>query len=376
LSSASGCIEELLPGEFGAFRYVDNYRGVTPTLGLLPPLSDRDGNAYVLWSGFESDVWDVTLRVGHAGGGWTASCSVEPGALVTTTSFGVHGFVGRAQGRAWFWAGEWLMGATGAHGGCFKVLRKDVSSASSLAFLAVVPWVRETPSRTTALAWIASSADGYGENLRPFQVVVDLNTRQYTTFEKFEPDGATSIEVLGVGGNEQEWEGVVLVRYTLGGTVRAEARFIDRDGATIDEVSIGGLDTLPAYGVVGYLQANAAGLYAGLDAEGQLIVLDRSGGERKGIGGMTPIGLHRWEGELYLVGEANGKPKIAHIDDDGDMGKVRTWDASQEAAAALDGKIEIIDDRILPSTLTTWKSPRTAIGFVVRRGYRPTNVGP
>lgn len=359
--ATTGCIEELLPGEFGTFRYMDNVRGAPPALGLYPPVSDRDGNAYVLWNGHELDegVAQVRLYVGHAGGGWTASCDLNPPDPLGQFSADhiIHGFVGRAQGRAWFWVDQWLMGATGQTGGCFSVLRTDPSSAAVLYFYAVVPWVRETPTRTTAIGWIWSVTDAV-----PYQVVIDLNTRKYIAVEEFQPDSASDIAVLGVGADPDEEEGVVVVRFTHNTVVRTEARFMDKDGVTFDEVSIGGLDTLPAYGIVGHLQSSDAGMYAGLDVEGQLLVLDHSGGARKSIGGMTPVGLHKWEGELYLVGESNGKPKIAHIDDDGDIGKVRTWDASEEAADALDGKIEVIDDRSLPSTLTTWKSPRTAIG--------------
>ncbi|MBW2459691.1 MAG: hypothetical protein JRI68_34695 [Deltaproteobacteria bacterium] len=360
----TGCIEELLPGEFGNFRYVDIYRGAPPALGLYPPVSDRDGNAYVLWNGLELEeehaVSEVRLNVGHAGGGWTGSCYLDPPQPQDPqfpSDHIFHGFVGRAQGRAWFWMDQWLTGASGRTGGCFGVLRTAPSSPTKLHFYAVVPWVRETPTRTTIIGWLWSNIDAV-----PYQVVIDLNTRKYIASEEFQPDSATDIAVLGVGANPDEEEGVVVVRYTHDTVVRTEARFMDKDGVTFDEVSIGGLDTLPAYGIVGFLQSSDAGLYAGLDVEGQLLVLDHSGGDRQGIGGMTPVGVHKWEGELYLVGENNGKPKIAHIDDDGDIGKVRTWDASEAAADALDGKIEVIDDRSLPSTLTTWKSPRTAIG--------------
>ncbi len=356
VSSVTGCVEPLAPGEFGSFRYVEDFRGAPPALALLPPISDRDGNAYVLWNGFE-DFGTVKLHVGHAGGGWTGSCELAPSGIVTGEARGIHGFVGRGQGRAWFWVGERLVGAAGRTGGCVSVLETDPSSGADLGFLAVVPWIRETPSTTTTIGWIISATDAV-----PYQVVVDLNTRKYTTLEKFKPGGATDIAVLGVGANLDEEEGVVLVRYTDGGSVYTQARFMDRDGVTTDRVGIGGFETLPAYGMVGHLQASDAGLYAGLDEEGQLVVFDHSGGARMGVGGMTPVGVHRWEGELYVVGEASGRPKIAHIDDDGDLGKVRTWDASEEAADALKDRIEVIDDRSLPSTLTSWKSSRTAIG--------------
>ena len=123
-----------------------------------------------------------------------------------------------------------------------------------------------------------------------------------------------------------------------------------------------GLEALPAYTITGNLQSIDEGLYAGLDSEGMVVVLDHSGGRRKGVSGMTPIGIHRWDGQLYLVGEADGRPKIAAIDDDGDIGKAQTWDASRDAQDELGSKIDVIDDRTLPSTQTVWRDPRTAAG--------------
>jgi hypothetical protein len=130
----------------------------------------------------------------------------------------------------------------------------------------------------------------------------------------------------------------------------------------LEEASIGGLETLPQYGVLGYFQSNDEGLYAGLDVEGQLILLDDSGGRRVAVGGMTPHGVHRWNGKLYLVGEAGGGPAVATIDDDGDVGKIREFDASREALDDMGSEIDVVDDRTLPSTETSWSNPRSAIG--------------
>ena len=165
-----------------------------------------------------------------------------------------------------------------------------------------------------------------------------------------------------MGGDPTRGEGVVLVRYLVGEAVHVEARFIDIDGTTLAKAPVSGLDTLPAYGIRGYLQSNDFGLYAGLDIEGQLVVLDTQGGQRRLVEGIDPVGVHRWQGELFLVGSSAGKPKLARIDDDGDLGKVRTWHASVAAADQLGNKIAVIDDRSLPSHDTVWDAPRTAMG--------------
>ncbi len=344
-----GCVPTPEPGEYGLFRYVGNIIGSTP-LALLPPINDREGNAYVLAGAL--DELQLKLFVGNRAGGWTGSCAITQG-----NQLGAHGFVGRAQDRAWYWAGGALVGASGRTGGCYQILEHDPNSAARLDFRAVVPWVRETPSRTTTVAWIQAPTDP-----RPFQAVIDLNNNVYTSIKKLSPDSATDVTVLGVGGSLSRGEGVVLARYLIGEAVHVEARFIDSDGHTVAKASVGGLDTLPAYGIRGYLQSNDLGLYAGLDIEGQLVVLDSGGGQRRAVEGMDPVGVHRWQGELYLVGSSAGEPKLARIDDDGDVGKVRRWKASVAAANQLGSKIAVIDDRSLPSHDTVWQGPRTAMG--------------
>jgi hypothetical protein len=353
--TTSACIPEPAPGEFGTFRYVANVRGTTP-LALVPPISDREGNAYVLYD-VPTQLTASQLYIGHYEGGWSSNnCFVDPGTS-TFGNTGVHGFVGRAEQRAWFWVGPALVKGNGRLGFCSRILENDPSSGAKLEFRAVVPWVRETPSRLTTIAWIQAALDP-----RPFRVVIDLKNNVYTSLDEFGPSDATDVTILGVGGNLSEGEGVLLARYTVGGNTVVQARFVDHEGGEIDSASVSGLGNLPEYGIVGYLQASDTGLYAGLDNAGGLVVLDHSGGTRRDVNGMTPVGVHKWDGQLYLVGEANGRPKLAKLDDDGDVGKIGDWDASIDALGELKGTTEVIDDRSLPSTQTKWRDARTAMG--------------
>jgi len=146
------------------------------------------------------------------------------------------------------------------------------------------------------------------------------------------------------------------------GLVHVEAQFVDFDGNTSETARVDGLATLPEYGIVGYLQPGEAGLYAGLDVEGQLVLVDRSGGQRQPVSGMTPVGVHAWEGKLWLVGHNGGNPLVAEIDVDGDVGRVEDWDASREAGSDLGSRIEVLDDRALPTREITWDGPRNALG--------------
>jgi len=347
----SSCTEGLEPGEYGTFRYVGQVRGEPPTITLLPPTSDRAGNVYVLFGAL--DQLETELFVGTAGGGWTGGCSIQTG-----NEYGVHGWVGRATQRAWYWSGDALVEASGP-GGCTQVLETDPASGAVLRFRAVVPWVRDTPSSTTTLAWVQAFGDSV-----PFQVVVDLDTGIYTDAGKFSPSNAEDLVVLGVGGNVERREGVVLVRYRRGDSVRVEARFIDEEANTTAKPRLKGLDELPEYGIVGHLQSNDQGLYAGLDVEGKVVVFDKDGGKRKSVKGMVPVGVHRWEGNLYLVGtNGSGKsPRIAKIDNDGGIGSSQRWESSANAFSNLKKTVEIVDDRRLPATDTTWKRPRSAMG--------------
>lgn len=364
---AAGCIPEPAPGEFGTFRYVGNVRG-SPPLQLLPPTSDRDGNAYVLYGAL--NLLEVEMFIGRASGGWSGGCDVMTTTTVVPggTPYGAHGWVGRAQSKAWYWAGEALVEANGKAGGCTQVLPSDPSSGARLGFRAVVPWVLDTPSRTIGLAWIQSGTDPL-----PFQVVLDLDQRVYTNISEFEPRDATELQILGVGGDVTEREGVVLVRYLRGAEVVTEARFIDHNGETTDREGIGGLASIVEYGIVGYLQVSSEGLYAGLafDAAGgpSLVLLDHSGGAARPFGDYVtlaadtvPVGVHEWEGKLWVVGTEAGRPKVWEITDDGDVKAGKTWKASRAAADNLSKSITVIDDRSLPSRRTKWSGVRTATG--------------
>lgn len=351
VATTAGCGPELAVGEFGNFRYVGNVRGETPALPLLPPLSDRDGNAYVLYG--DINLLERNLFVGSVGGGWSGGCNLTEG-----NDFGMHGFVGRAQSAAWYWTGDALVRAAPGPSNCTRVMEFDPTSGALLLFKAIVPWVRLSPSRTTTLAYIQAFTDPL-----PFRAVIDLERNIYTDVEEFEPGNAEDVTVLGTGGILDKNEGVFVVRYRVGESIRTEARFVDHTGVELETVSLGGLENLPPYGIVGFVQGSSEGLYAFLDVEGQLTTFDKSGSQRMGVGGMNPIGVHEWEGKLYVVGQTDGgRPRVAPIEDDGDVGDAGTWDAAQTAAENLGDEIVVIDDRALPSRDREWDNPRTAIG--------------
>jgi hypothetical protein len=349
------CASPPEPGEWGTFRYFGQVRGEVP-LNLLPPISDRAGNAYVLYGPGTPTPATATVEarlfVGHAGGGWSGGCEIVGG-----TTQGVHGWVGRAEDRAWYWIGDALVQADGCCGGCTQVLEHDPASGAALRFVAIVPWVRETPSRTTTVAWVQALTDP-----RPFQVVVDLDNEVYVDAVEVGPRTGTNFTVLGVGGRLAEDEGVIVYRYERNGATRTVARFVDHRGEVLDDTTLSGLDALPEYGILGTIVGTATGLYAGLDSEGMLVTFDRSGGGRAAVSGIQPIGVHVWNDELWLVGTDGARPLVAAIDDDGDVGNVSRWEASDDAHDALRGGIDVLDDRSLPSREVSWSGVRSAVG--------------
>lgn len=350
------CAPEPDPGDIGAVRYLGIVRGAPP-LNLLPPTSDRDGNVYVLYGG--PDLAEARVFVGHARGGWSEvaqGCDRLDLALPGLVEHGAHGWVGRMQSRAFAWVGQYIVAVAGGLGGCALMLEGDPASRSLLTFYAVVPWVKETPSRATGLAWLGSAGGP------PRQVVLDYNIGRYIDAREALPEGATDIEVLGVGGDIGPGEGLVVVRYSVGGSTHIEARFIESDGSTSDVAPVSGLESLPAYGIQGFLQPVGNGTYVGLDVENQLVVIERNGGGRRAVNGMTPIGVQRWEGEVFLVGTGGSGPVVAAIQSDGDLESIQGWDASAETADNLNRAINVIDDRALPSSRTRWQSPITAMG--------------
>jgi hypothetical protein len=90
-------------------------------------------------------------------------------------------------------------------------------------------------------------------------------------------------------------------------------------------------------------------------------LFDRFGGQQSAISSMTPVGVHRWNDELFVVGTSAQDPVIASIGAEG-AGAPKLWQASLAAVRALGSQLEVLDDRTLPSRVTTWKNPRTATG--------------
>ncbi len=336
-------------GEYGRFRYVGRTIGEAP-LPLLPPVADGSGTVYTLAGDIK--LPQVTAFVSRVGGGEVGGCTFTKG-----DSFGAHGWVGFTQDKQFYWSGDALV-EMNSFGNCRRVLDHDPGTDADLEFKAVLPWVRDTPSRQSLVVLVRSPVDA-----APLSALVDLNANLLANVRPFEPKDASDVKIIGVGADRETNQGVVLLRYNVGDEVRHEARFYDKNADLTATASIR-TEPLAEYGVRGYLELADGGLIVGLLDDARLVALDRSGGRIIEIDkdSIEPVGVHRWEGRLYLVGESDGQPVIAEIGDDGVPGTPSIWEASQLAESALRGSVTILDDRSRPARNTTWTDVTSAIG--------------
>ena len=349
-----GCIDYLPPGEHGVLRYFGEVRGEAPVT-MLPPVSDRDGNAYLIYGGPDVTT-ELDVYAGGASGGWIAGCGILRNQDI---NLGARTWVGTATSRAWYWAGEGLIEMTGRTGSCRVVLPFDPASNVRLFFLGVIPRIYETPSRTFVHALIRGGSD-------VVHVTIDLDRDDYGETRPFEPQDASDIRVLGTGADPGRNIGYMLVSYEQQGVRHVEAIHLDRNNREIAraQVNVPGelAEALDHGAVLGDLQSVNGALVAGLLDTGDIVLFDREGGELRSVPEMTPRGVHRWDDRVYVVGEAGGQPNIARVQDNGDFGGPVLWDSSLAIANRLNGNIRVLDDRREPRRVISWEDSETAIG--------------
>lgn len=354
LSLLAACASTLSPGDVGTLRFAGRAKGLVP-LALLPPVSDPAGNLYVLNG--NPTLPETHVFVGEAGGGWTATCNLTKGDQV-----GVHGWAGYVQSTYWYWSGAALVNVSGTDGSCHAVLDHDPSTNADLSFEAVMPGVRNLAERATLVAWVQSPTDPL-----PFSAQIDLEAELMTNVQQFQPSDAEDVQVIGTGGVRERERGIVLVQYREASQAFLEIRGFDADGDLTDRVQVAG-GPFAKYAVQGYLEMDDGDLVAALVATNdpdnplQLLTADSKGGDVGAVNSMTPVGVHRWQGQLWLVGLANNAPVVARIARGG-IGPTAPWSASTATASSFGATTTVRDDRSLPSRDTTWSNVTTATGL-------------
>ena len=234
----------------------------------------------------------------------------------------------------------------------------DPTSRADIAFKGVIPWVRDTPSRVTLVALVQSPSDRV-----PFHTLVDLDVRLYADIVEFIPRGANDVEVLGTGADPEAEIGFYVVKYVIGDETRVEARFIDANAQVQDIVNLQGLEAFAEDSILGYMQASEAGWVGGLLQSGELLLFSRDGGRiQDDLGNVEVRGVHRADGDLWIVGVANPRPVLSRVDDNGNLGPPQVWSTSEQLARTLNGPLRVRDDRFTPIELRRWDSARATNG--------------
>ncbi len=349
-----GCAEPLNPGEPGTARYFGEIRGETP-MRLLPPRTDRAGNVYVLYG--HPDHVDTTIYVGHVQGGWSGGCQAHRGI------YGLHGFVGRTMDRMWYWTGDALVEVNSTTGACQEILANDPVTGTTLTYQSVIPWVRETPSRSTMRVLVQGATDDL-----PYHALIDVDEQLYSNLSEFQPSSAEDLVILGAGANPDTQNGYLLVSYLDDGEEVTESLRLDRDG-TVDKrvsVDIDG-ETIDIDGetevvsVQGELRVSDQGLVAGLLSDGSLVVINDEGGSNYAVTAMDPVGIQAWDGELWVTGTSSGTPVVARISVSGELGDPVEWSSAVTAEGRISQGMTVLDERSDPSRTDSWNTARTAI---------------
>ena len=389
---SAGCQSGTLKsGEWGTLRYFGQMEGVVPVrdteedrqepLVVVPPMSDRDGNIYVLNQRLTKDS---AVYVGNPYGGWSPGCHPNDVQLPNAVDDDppLRGFLGTSTDMAWYWSGDALVEVSGNTGACKQVLNTDPFELFDLSFVAAVPYVHETPARRTVVSWVQSTEATLNRE-PPKQVVVDLDLKRYVTEIDFDPTDATCVEVLGVGANPAQEEGVVVVAYNRGLTRFQEARFLNPMGNTTKTVTLdmgitayfdcndsisdseSDMDIVvdrPEPMLVGQMQSNDEGIYAGLLQNGELLSFSATGGGSKELPNFSVEGMVKFNGELWVTGVADNQPVVGRMNGVGSVNDVVRWEASRRAASNLTGLIKVLDERYSPAEPLNWDSPVTAMG--------------
>ncbi len=356
----AACAAPLSPGEPGTARYFGEVEGEVP-LRLLPPQTDRDGNIYVLYG--DSEWADTTVFVGHAWGGWSGGCSAHRG------NQPVHGFTGHTEDRSWYWSGDALVEVNGENGACQEVLAADPVTGAEIRFRAVIPWVRETVSRSTLVALVQSVTDPL-----PFHAVVDVDQRLYGDLREFEPSNASELVVLGTGANERLGRGYLAVQYSQEGTAVSEILVLDSDGFTLFRIPMDAGEILDEFALEGGLRVTSSGKGGGVLTDGRVLLFNENGSLLLSPDDMNAVGVQIWEDTLWVVGESGGAPRISQVSSSLDLSPSQGWTSSSSLATSLAGGLVVLDERSDPSRNSRWSEVKSAVGPAPLLSAHPLDV--
>ena len=332
-------------GEWGTFRYFADLKG-EPSMRLIPPYSDRNGNVYVLYGDREEP--ETEIYAGAATGGWNGPCEAVTG------GDGVRGFVGRSDDKVWYWVGDTLARVYGTSATCTRVLDTHPQTKTDLQFLGVAPQAASSPSGTDIVVLVKGVTDRV-----PYYEVIDLEREELVHERIFSPDTASDIKVLGTGGDAYRRQFHFLVQYTTGAGTTTEVQVIDEDGVEVKTIPItmGAADELS---LLGFLRIDASGNGAGLFDDDSIIAYNDGAGTTVEVANFTPYGVQLFDDSLYVVGLSGNQPVTATVSG-GQVGQPKTWEAPLAAVGKLN-RVTVVNERSGQNNTDVWSNARSAFG--------------
>ena len=338
LSMLGACVDGLAPSEVGAGRRVGIYPG--PLAAVLPPMTDRDGNLYVV-TGVPDGATSAPgiAHVGAARGGWSEGCST--GELIRGPA---RGWIGATSGRGWLWSDTALL-ELAVDGRCTPQLDRDPSTGSDLQFHAVAPFALETSSGIFTVAILSSVAE---PELR-------VATIEIATGAIALGAALPGARVLGAGADRARGEAVFAIEDATG----ARVLFVEPHTHAIASVQITGAME-PARGEI---EVAADGSFAAVLGDKAVLVGDRSGARIAGTDMATAIGIERDARDaLWLIGTGSAGASVAALTSVGPA-TATPWDCAARIDDALAAGIVVIDETAGERTTSTWNA-RSALGDI------------
>jgi len=343
---AVGCVDTPVePGEWGSVRYFANVLGEVP-LRLIPPLTDRSGNTYVL-NGAPDWFNTLAMRLSVTGDRPT-TCDPDPDDT-DPGAFGLHGWVGRSLDRVWYWTGTALV-ELGSGGACRYVLRNDPVSGTEIRFLGVAPTVDDTPSRRFATALVEGGTGDVSFTL------VDLDRRLPFNTTPFPAEAPRDLRVVATGAWEAEHATVFVVAFSD----QVQSFFLDRLGEVVARRDVALPADIEAYGVPAGLQFDDDGRGAGLLSDGSVFTLSTDDSAVI-TPGFDALGLLAWQGAVYVTGEQDGSAVLARLGPDGLTAALPFRAALDAEEALFDGRF-VNDERSRPLRRRRWDVLQSGIG--------------
>jgi hypothetical protein len=334
VAALAGCVDGLQPAEVGMGRRVGTGDVQGDVSAVLPPMTDRDGNIYVVTG--EPDATGVPqpgeLWVGDPQGNWFG-CSTGDG-----LRGGALGWIGATSDRGWVWTGTQIMESipdyanwseVGETALCRPKLDIDAVSQGDIFYKAVAPFVDETVSGDFAIGTITVGADP-----KVYVATMQLDIGETGVITNTIDLGA--VEVLATGANPSTREGAFLIRDAAGTRIV----IAKPNEKSLKTILVNG--TVPTQTLLAQMTFASDGSIAAVLDDHTVLVGNRS------IATVSPApftarGIETDDdGNAHLIGVASDVAQVASIHN-GALGTAQAWDVAMNVEAQLAAGVVVVD---------------------------------